>query len=118
MDTPAERLIVLQDLLGLRQELEDADGVSKLAEMGFEMGGQPAMVAELDATISAVRAEVQPGLLKRFDRVSAKYRRPLSPLRNGTCYGCFTRVPTAQADLPPPDGVPSCPNCGRLLYRI
>lgn len=118
MDTAAERLIVLQDLLELRNELNDAEGVSLMMEMGFEMGERRTMVAEVEATIAAVRTDIRPGLLKRFDRVSAKYRRPLAPLRNGTCYGCFTRVPTAKGDLAASDGVTSCPNCGRLFYEI
>lgn len=118
METQAERLIVLQDLIELRHEMSDAAEVSRLEEMGFRVARREAALEEIEAALEAVRREIRPGLLKRFDRVAAKYRRPLAPLRNGTCYGCFTRVPTGQFETAVVDGVAACPNCGRLVYEI
>ena len=118
MESQAERLIVLQDLLELRREMNDADEVSRLEEMGFTVEDPGGALAELDVAIASVRAGIGPALLKRFERVAAKYRRPVALVRNGTCYGCFTRVPTGQNDAAGPGAVPSCPNCGRLVYPI
>jgi predicted nucleic acid-binding Zn-ribbon protein len=118
VETQAERLIVLQDLVELRQEMSDAQEVAQMAEMGFVLRDRDAVLSEIDAAIAALRSEIPPSLLKRFERVAAKYRRPLAPVRNGTCYGCFTRFPTGKLDVEVPDGVPACPNCGRLVYAI
>jgi predicted nucleic acid-binding Zn-ribbon protein len=111
-----ERLVALQDLLELRRELEEDSGLERMEEMGFALGSREAVLAEVDSGIRAVRAEIPPALLRRFESVARKYRRPVAPLRKGTCYGCFTRLPTARQD----DGAAlrTCPNCGRLVYEI
>lgn len=118
MESQAERLIVLQDLLELRREMENAEDLAKLEAMGFAMREPSRVLAEIDAGVESLRAEIAPSILRRFERVSAKYRRPLAAVRNGTCYGCFTRIPTGQMDAPGPDGILACPNCGRLIYAI
>jgi predicted nucleic acid-binding Zn-ribbon protein len=118
MESQAERLIVLQDLLDLRRELSDADETAQLQAMGFAIADRTAAVSDIDATLEELRAEIAPPLLRRFERISAKYRRPLAPVRNGTCYGCFVKIPTGRMDPPGPDGLPTCPHCGRILYSI
>lgn len=107
---------MLQDLLELRRELEEDSGLERLEEMGFALGSREAVLAEVDSGIEAMRAEIPPPLLRRFENVARKYRRPVAPLRKGTCYGCFTRLPTARPDDVGP--VRTCPNCGRLVYEI
>jgi predicted nucleic acid-binding Zn-ribbon protein len=80
-------------------------------------GGAP--LTEIDAAVAGLRREILPSLLRRFERVASKYRRPLAPVRGGTCYGCFTRFPTGRPESAAgPDGIPACPNCGRLVYWI
>jgi predicted nucleic acid-binding Zn-ribbon protein len=118
VQSQAERLIVLQDLLELRREMADAEEASKLAAMGFTLGDPDAVLADIDAAVESVRTGITPVLLRRFERIAAKYRRPVAPVRNGTCYGCFTRIPTGKIDPVAPDGVVACPNCGRLVYPI
>ena len=119
MDAQTERLVILQDLQELRQEMRDPDEVARMEELGFAFGDRDHALEEIDAAIEVLRKEIRPGLLRRFERVAAKYRRPLALLRNGTCYGCFTRFPTSQSEpRAGPDGLPSCPNCGRLMYRM
>jgi predicted nucleic acid-binding Zn-ribbon protein len=118
VESQAEKLIVLQDLLELRRETSDDEQQAKLEEMGFPIADRAAVLRDLDAAIAGLRRELAPGLLRRFERVSAKYRRPLAPVRNGTCYGCFVRIPTGRMNAPGPDGIQACPNCGRLIYPI
>jgi predicted nucleic acid-binding Zn-ribbon protein len=118
MESQSERLIVLQDLLELRREMDDTDEVAKIAAMGFPIRDRDAVLTDIDAALEAVREGMAPALLRRFERIAAKYRRPVAPVRNGTCYGCFTKIPTGKMDAPGPDGILACPNCGRLMYPI
>jgi hypothetical protein len=118
MNNQADRLIVLQDLLELRREMDDADEIGKLEAMGFPIPDRDAVLADIDSALADVREAMAPALLRRFERVAAKYRRPVAPVRNGTCYGCFTRIPTGKPDSSGPDGIVVCPNCGRLTYPI
>jgi hypothetical protein len=118
VENQADRLIVLQDLLELRREMGDADEVGKLEAMGFPIRDRDAFLADIDSALDDVRGAMPPGLLRRFERIAAKYKRPVAPVRNGTCYGCFTKIPTGKLDPPGPDGILACPNCGRLIYPI
>ncbi|MBV9109134.1 MAG: nucleotide-binding protein, partial [Gemmatimonadetes bacterium] len=50
---------------------------------------------------------------------SARLPRVVVPVINGTCYGCFVAVPTAQAsDAERNAEIRSCENCGRFLYHV
>lgn len=104
-----ELLIALQDLMQLKRDLQD----NTYEAIGFETGGESAIDAEIDS----LREAIDKPLLRRFDRIATKYDRPLVPVRNGVCYGCFVRYPTGKLmDL---GGTPTtCESCGRLLYRI
>lgn len=109
MDARIELLIALQDLLQLKRDLQDRS----YELIGFETGGESA----IDAEIENLRAEIDRAVLRRFDRIATKYDRPLVPVRNGVCYGCFVHYPTAKvAELG--DAPTTCESCGRLLYRI
>ena len=47
-----------------------------------------------------------------------KHERPMVPVRNGVCYGCFVSFPTARLSDFEGDVPLTCESCGRLLYRI
>lgn len=111
-------MIVLQDLLELRREMSDTVGMAQMEELGFSLGDPGRILEEIDSAITAMREKIRPALLKRFERVAAKYQRPLAPVRNGTCYGCFTRFPTGTDAPGTRDSLSVCPNCGRLVYEI
>ena len=119
MDSVAERLIVLQDLRELRAELEDEGEVAALQELGFDLKDLDGARGELDEAIATLRSSLDAALLRRYETISRKYRRPLAPVRRGTCYGCFTRIPTGRFEEERrPDDLGTCPNCGRLVYEI
>ena len=102
-------MIALQDLMQLKRDLRD----NTYEEIGFQTGSE----AVIDAEILSLRDEIDPPLLRRFDRIASKYDRPLVPVRNGVCYGCFVRYPTAKLSALG-DSLVTCESCGRLLYRI
>lgn len=81
------------------------------------MGFETREVDAIDAEIVTLKSEVDASLLRRYERIASKYDRPLVPIHNGTCYGCFVRYPTAKlAEIG--DAPTTCESCGRLLYRI
>lgn len=69
----------------------------------------------------SLKEEIDPQLLRRYERIAEKYDRPLVPVRRGVCYGCFVQFPTAKlSDLGGEEGEAplTCESCGRLLYEI
>ncbi|HUP18942.1 MAG TPA: C4-type zinc ribbon domain-containing protein [Gemmatimonadota bacterium] len=105
-----ERLIALQDLQQLQRDLQE----SSYQDLGFEKL-DPAVIGE---EVEGLREEIDPRFLQRFDHIRKKYERPLVPVRNGVCYGCFVRFPTARLADFEGDVPLTCESCGRLLYRI
>lgn len=82
------------------------------------MGFKTADEAAINAEIENLKREIDPPLLRRFEKIAGKYDRPLVPVRKGVCYGCFVRFPTARLAEIAENQPATCDNCGRLLYRI
>lgn len=94
----------------LRRDIQQAS----YEELGFESLDEEA----IDAEIESLEEEIDPSVLRRYERIAEKYDRPLVPVRQGICYGCFVRFPTAKlSDLEAEEPM-TCESCGRLLYRI
>jgi predicted nucleic acid-binding Zn-ribbon protein len=49
-----------------------------------------------------------------YERLKKRYRRAISPVENGFCFGCFQKLPTEL--LTRSKEIITCPNCGRILY--
>lgn len=106
-----ERLIALQDLRQLRQDVEQ----DAYADLGFEKPD----TERIEREIQDLRSGIDPRFLTRFDRIATRFDRPLVPVRKGVCYGCFVRFATAlESELHESDSPLTCESCGRLLYRI
>ncbi|MDX1661052.1 MAG: C4-type zinc ribbon domain-containing protein [Gemmatimonadota bacterium] len=110
LNETTERLIALQDLLQLKRDIEE----TSYEELGFE---KPE-VESIEAEIESLREEIDPAVLRRYERISEKYDRPLVPVRKGVCYGCFVRFPTARMSELSEATPTTCESCGRLLYQI
>lgn len=110
MNSTIERLIALRDLRQLKRDLED----KSYGEIGFETDGA---VEALEAEIQSLKTEIGPRMLRRYEKIAAKYERPLVPMRKGVCYGCFVRFPTAKLSQVSEEPL-TCESCGRLLYRV
>lgn len=110
LNETTERLIALQDLLQLKRDVEDTSYV----EMGFE---KPELES-VDAEIESLREGIDDSTLRRYEKIAGKYDRPLVPVRNGVCYGCFVKFPTARMSELSEETPTTCESCGRLLYRI
>jgi len=111
-------LIKIQDLTNRKKEMENDATVEKFEEMGFKIDRQREMEI-LEEAIQRLLKKLDPSTQSLYNRVRKKYVRPLTPVINGTCYGCFVAVPTAQdTGKKEEDTVETCSNCGRIIYWI
>ena len=72
----------------------------------------------LRAQRDAVTADIDNGLLHRYERLCSQYPgTSIAPVRNGNCGGCFIRVlPRTLQEIERPGSVVECTSCHRLLY--
>jgi predicted nucleic acid-binding Zn-ribbon protein len=115
MHPQLELLLQIQDLRAQRQELAEGDLARdfEVREFGIDVD---AALGQLDAKIDEIHAELEPRIRTRLDRMT-NAGRPVVPLINGVCYGCFTSIPTADASLMHGKAdIRHCDNCGRFLY--
>lgn len=72
---------------------------------------------ELQAKIDLLRGKLIPNILGHHDRMRARGRKSIAPVRNGVCAGCHMVVATGiLATLRRQDDIQICANCGRYLY--
>jgi predicted nucleic acid-binding Zn-ribbon protein len=117
MHPQLELLLQIQDLKSQRRELADADN-NQLEQLEFNVDIDQALSA-LDAKLEEVRGGLEPRIRARLDRIEGRRQRAVVPLINGTCYGCFTMVPTANLSaFSNRDQLHNCENCGRFLYSV
>jgi len=69
------------------------------------------------ATAGELRAKIPPQILGHYDRLLAKGKKGVAPVRNQVCTGCHMRVPIAVVTTLMHDtDIQLCENCGRYLY--
>lgn len=108
-------LMFLQDLLMLQKEMQDFQVVEKYEELGFALDRKE----KIEESIKEVTSLLDPELYHRFQRIAGKYDRPLAPVKNGICYGCFVSTPTGSKIVTQAkDVIEFCNHCGRILYRM
>jgi predicted nucleic acid-binding Zn-ribbon protein len=117
MNQNLEILLEIQDLKTQRREMEE-ESERMVQEAVFGLQVEDAM-RQLDAKVAEMEASLPLPVLARYQRVSARMPRAVVAVINGTCYGCFVAVPTAQAsDADRNAEIRSCQNCGRFLYYV
>ena len=115
MQSTLDKLIILHDLRVMKREFENEETASKYKEIGFEIDQLDLIQKAIDDLVKKIDQKVY----RLYLRVSAKYERPLVPTKDGICYGCFVRIPTAEASVLFRDSeIAVCSNCGRLLYPL
>ena len=118
MGQQLDYLIKIQDLMNRKNEMENDATVEQFEEMGFKID-RKREVKILEETIQDILKQLKPSTQNVYNRVAVKYPRPLTPVINGTCYGCFVAVPTAQdTGKKEEDKIETCSNCGRIIYWI
>lgn len=104
-----ELLVSLQDIDLM---IEEAAAVEKL---GFAITG----CDELKKAREELASRINKPLLFRYERLRAKLKRAIVPVKNDICLGCFLRQPTSIGAKGREEmQIFTCENCGRMLYWI
>jgi predicted nucleic acid-binding Zn-ribbon protein len=110
MKTQLRRLLLLQDLDALLIDLESGGREIEQA-LGFTLRPLGVMRAERAQTAR----DLDPQLLRRYERLRQRYSRAVAAEYGGVCTGCFTVRPSRTAI--PTSAIETCERCGRMLFR-
>ena len=108
--TQLELLVVYQDLNLMLLEVEEED-----KKMGFSVKGREKLLKIRDELEKNIKIDY----IRIYRRLCKRYKRPIVPVQNETCLGCFARLPTSY--LVPgrnEEEIFTCEQCGRILYWI
>ncbi|HET9986199.1 MAG TPA: hypothetical protein VFQ38_21545 [Longimicrobiales bacterium] len=114
MHPQLEILLQIQDLRSQRRELVEGEHFRRMEEEEFHINVDEA-IRDLDEKISEMKASLTPIIRGRFERIDDRGR-AVVPVLNGTCYGCFTAVPTSAGGRH--DDLLNCEHCGSFLYIL
>lgn len=108
-------LVALQDLELMIREAQDPTKKEEEEKLGFPVQG----MAELEKAREAVLKKIPQRDLRLYQRIKAKYDRVVVPVRSWICLGCFQALPTKATRAVSENGpLPTCENCGRILYWL
>lgn len=113
-----ELLLQIQDMKAQRRELIENVPGREFEEQEFNID-LDAAIASLDERIDELKQELPAPVRSRLEKFASGIGRPVVPVINGICYGCFTAIPTANmSDLSRNDRLNHCDHCGRFLYVV
>ena len=117
MHPQLEILLELQDLKAQRREIVGpATETSRDIEEDFFRVQPEDAVAKLDEKISEMESALEPEVAQRYRKLVGRTSRPVVPVLNGVCYGCFMAMPTAMTTSN--KSVRWCENCGSFIYFV
>jgi len=109
-----ELLINLHDLDLLI--CESKESLSFEADIGFKV--QSSGLKKLEEARKILEKQIEKGYLKHYEKLIPKGR-PVVPVIDDVCYGCFMRLPTSFTSKTMKNAAVSlCENCGRFLYWV
>jgi predicted nucleic acid-binding Zn-ribbon protein len=105
-----ERLVLFQDINLMLMEAE-----SEEKGMGFNTDGRE----KLKLAREELAKTIQTRFIRVYDRLKTRYKRPIVPVQNETCLGCFAKLPTSViGKWRDNKEVNTCEHCGRILFWI
>jgi len=76
-------------------------------------------LAELDAAIKTMLAELPADLRARFVRLQKKAHLAIAPVADGVCSACGMKLPVSLVHaVRAAEQIITCPNCARILYAL
>ena len=115
MNPQLQVLIALQDILFLIREVKDPSQKRAMGKIGFKMTN----LESLEDTRIDLESQLNPSILSEYSRARERYGRIVAPVINGTCYGCFVKIPSAvDAADDRNKTLYRCENCGMFLFWV
>ncbi len=111
MKNELEILVALQDLDLMLKELDE------VRQLGFDVRseGEEALAKAREELVG----QISKPLLGNYERLRAKYKRAIVPVKGDTCLGCFMKLPTyLLTHMQRDQRVINCEGCGRILYWL
>ena len=112
-ETTAQVVAHEADVEGIRQTLaaEEAVVAERIEALKVE-------AVAAGAGRDEIRAQIDPALLKTYDKMSATRGFGVAPVEKGVCRGCHTSLlPQLNNTLARGDSIETCPRCSRIIYR-
>jgi predicted nucleic acid-binding Zn-ribbon protein len=108
-------LALLQDLDLMIREAEDPASQQSEEALGFMVDGRA--IGKLEKERQKLIKRIPTGDLRLYERIRGKHPRAVVRVAGRICLGCFQTLPTSATRGIPADGpLPTCENCGRVLY--
>jgi predicted nucleic acid-binding Zn-ribbon protein len=109
--TQLELLVLYQDLCLMLVESEEKEK----KEMGFSVKGKEKLIKAKEE----LEKNIKVNYIRVYNRLCTRYKRPIVPVQNNICLGCFARLPTSYI-VPGrnEEVIFTCEQCGRILYWI
>ncbi len=106
-----EMLVHYQDVDLMMREAEEVEKT-----LGFQIEG----CEKLQAAKEELEKNLTPRYLNTYRRLCKRYKRPIVPVQEDTCLGCFAKLPTSYTVRARDDQkvLYTCEHCGRILYWI
>lgn len=112
MREDVQRLMDLHNLDQLIQDAENQSAAEFEKKLGFQLDG----LSKLKDKREQVAKEIDPDTLSLYNKLRRKYRRPVVPITDNICLGCFIRQPTSGST--DHESLRNCENCKRFLYEL
>jgi hypothetical protein len=107
-----ENLITLQDLDYLCKEIKSPE----YQKLGFQVD-EKERLAQVEKAREEIRKRIPENIVKRYDKLKARYGRGVAPVVGGVCLNCFVHLPIAFVSQPGKnERIDTCPNCGIFIY--
>jgi predicted nucleic acid-binding Zn-ribbon protein len=104
-----ELLVHYQDIDLMMKESEEVQ------KLGFHIEG----CDKLQKAKNDLEKKLEPRYLNIYRRLSTRYKRPIVPVQDNICLGCFAKLPTMFGVRARDDQeLYRCENCGRILYWV
>ena len=105
-----ELLVLYHDIILMLQETKNEE-----RKMGFKLEGHE----KLQQARDELENTIDPRFIRKYKHLRARYKRPIAPVQNDTCLGCFAKLPTSYGEKGRNDqSLFTCEQCGRILYWI
>lgn len=106
-----ELLVLYQDLNLMLTESEEEEK----KEMGFSVKGKEKLIKAKNDLEKSIKVDY----IRVYNRLCTRFKRPIVPVQNNICLGCFARLPTSYIVLGRnEEEIFTCEQCGRILYWI